>query len=215
MKKFFVWMLLLTVALPARAESSGSVSQGVDVGINFPHIYGITYERLHKSAGWSWGVGLGVIPTINFTSGSSQVGISSFNFDVRGRWHPFSGGFFLGAALGFQNVKGSGAQTIDVSGQPVPTLVAVGINNLYLTPHVGWLWEIGPVLFGLEFGEQLGFGGTSTLDLSITDPSMQSYLAQVQATQQYQTFKREVEDGFSKLGNLQIFYAAVRLGFAF
>lgn len=210
-----LWLLVFSAKAVAASSGSSSSSQGVDLAINFPHIYNITYESLHKANNWSWGAGIGVIPTINFNSGSSRVGVSSFNFDARGRWHPFSGGFFLGAALGFQNVKGSSTQNIDVSGQLVPTLVAVSINNLYLTPHIGWLWEIGPVLFGLEFGKQLGFGGASKIDLSITDPALQSFLTQVQATSQYQTFQREVEDGFSKLGNAQIEYVALRLGFTF
>jgi hypothetical protein len=93
--------------------------------------------------------------------------------------------------------------------------VDLTLSNLFITPHLGWLWNIGGILFGIEGGLQLGLGGQPSISTSITDPALQGQLAALQATAAYQTFENNIEQGFSTLGKLQLPYAAVRLGFTF
>lgn len=201
---------LLSISRPVSA-----MERGVGLSFNVPHIYNLSYETLAKEKRYSWSVGGGYLPPISFTMNNTPMDFSVKNLNVRGRWHPFAGGFFLGLGFGWQSLGGSAIQTIDVGGTPVPAKVELDLSNLYLTPHLGWFWTLGGFLFGVEAGWQLGLGGTVDTGVSITDPSLQALLTTLQSDPDYIAFQNRVESGFSNLGKVRIPYGAVRLGWTF
>lgn len=182
----------------------------------FPHIYQLSYEKLKRANGFSWGVGTGYVPPLTFNASGTQVTVGMFHGEAHGRYHPFGGGFFLGAALGFQSVPASGEQPIDVGGGvSVPTKAKTTLKNAYATPMLGWLWATDyGFSIGLEGGMQFGFMSSSSVGIEITDPSLQNYQSTVESTAAYRSLRTEVEEGLNKIGNIQIFHLALRLGWA-
>ena len=182
----------------------------------FPHIYQLSYEKLKRANGFSWGIGTGYVPPLTFNASGTQVTVGMFHGEAHGRYHPFGGGFFLGSALGFQSVPASGSQTIDIGGGiNVPTKASTTLKNAYATPMLGWLWATDYGLsLGLEAGMQFGFMSSNTLGIEITDASYQQYQATVESTASYQSLRASVQDGLNKIGNTQIIHFALRLGWA-
>jgi hypothetical protein len=95
--QFIVILIMSGLGFLAQANA---MERGVDLGINFPHIYNLSYETLAKERRYSWSVGGGWLPPISFTLNNTPMEVGMLNFNVRGRWHPFAGGFFIGAGLG-------------------------------------------------------------------------------------------------------------------
>jgi hypothetical protein len=182
----------------------------------FPHIYQLSYEKLKRANGFSWGVGSGFVPPLKFDASGTQVTVGMFHGEAHGRYHPFGGGFFLGAALGYQSVPASGEQTIDIGGGiNVPTKASTTLKNAYATPMLGWLWATDYGLsIGFEGGMQFGFMSSNTLGIEITDATLQQYQATVESTTAYQELRASVQDGLNKIGNTKIFHFALRLGWA-
>ena len=203
-------------ALASRSgPSSVSSASGLDLAIGFPHGYDLNFEHFSSGGTGSWSIGAGYIPTISFNWDSVPVQLQTSNIDLRGRWHPLHGGFFLGLATGLQNIQAAGTQSFTVSGQSVPTQVSVSITDAYLIPHAGFIWHGGSFIFGLEAGSQMGFGSSSKLATTVTDPNYQSQINAVEATTLYQAFQTSIQNSFNRIGNANLLYAAIRLGWVF
>jgi hypothetical protein len=207
----FLALLALTALLAPRAHAlpprafTGSVLLGV------PHPIDLAGD-LRLSPGWSTGIALGSLrPTIR----TYTVGIS--NADLRGRWHPWDGSFFLGLILGAQGLSGESRSSIAVSGQQVPVKISLKVPSGYITPHLGWLWTFKTgFVMGFELGWQAPLGSSAHLDVEIEDPTLNGYLSQVKATPQYQKLQSDLEDGLKRLGQVGFPYVTLlRLGWNF
>ena len=157
------------------------------------------------------------------TKGSKGTAITLgvTGFDLRGRWHPFKGSFFFGAAAGYQRIYGSASRAVsfDNNGQTetVNTTVNVNIGSFYLTPHLGWLWvyQSGFVL-GADLGWQFPFGSKTTADVSTDQPVANDSLPALESTQQYQDLYSQVQDAGNKIGRTSLPYVTVlRAGWFF
>jgi hypothetical protein len=187
--------------------------KGPHLGLQFPHLYDLGYEARHLTSDFSMGLGLGVVPKITFGA-NTQVGVSHLEF--RGRWHPFSGAFYIGGALGSQTINATGRQTVDVGGTPVPVKIDLKLASPYFMTHIGWMWifDSGFTL-GLELGTQRGGNGRSDLELTVEDPSTSKTVAEIQASPAYQLFESGVENELGKLGKIALPYYGVRFGWMF
>lgn len=208
-------------AVLALAGSAYAGPLGVSVSAELPHPLGVSLEA-RPIPEFSGSLSFGGLPTISVTpSGASgPVSGSILSPNVHLRWHPFGGAFFLGTAMGYQNISGSTTQDIAITSPitaNVPTTVELSLKNLFLTPHLGWLWGMNSsgMFGGLEFGVQRPFSPSSELSISVTDPTYAAYVSDIQATSQYQRAVSDVEGAIDRLGRISLPYFAMRIGWMF
>lgn len=185
---------------------------GVSLSAGIPHPINLGYER-RQTETWTGAISLGTLPL--HLKNSIDIGIS--NLDVRARYHPFDGAFFLGAILGSQSVYARTAQAITVSGVgDVPVALDLKIQSVFLTPHLGWLWFFNSgFTFGLEAGIQRPFGSKTQLDVAIQDPAYNAVLDLVKMTAAYQTLESDLEKVGNKLGLVPLPYVSLRFALMF
>lgn len=205
-------------ALPrAQAGFPASWDHGAALLLGFPHPINLSYETFTPSRTWSFAAGTGYLP-LKFHSGTSDIAVSMTNFDVRGRWHPWDGAFFVGLAFGKQWIDSKTDSIITAGdGTQVATELIMDMSNSYVTPHIGWLWRFDSgFMIGLEFGNQQGNNPESTFSPRLKDAAMNAYLDEIKGTAAYRRLVSEIEDGTDKIGRAKIFYTTIlRLGWVF
>ncbi len=226
-------LALLSASSVAWAEgeesSGGSRYEKFGIGpslvIGVPHPINLAVDaRLHPL--WSVGVGGGYFP-LKVPIGGNSVKLTLINYEARGRWHPFSGAFFLGTAFGQQRLSvqtsKSLSTSVTVSGVAVPVTANVDvlakIKGLYATPHIGWMWIFDSgFLIGLELGAQIGFASKTTVDIGIkaSDPRLDPYIGLVRDQKTYKDAVQQIQDMGKKIGNMPLpFLSLLRLGWMF
>jgi hypothetical protein len=190
------------------------------VGLEFPHLLAGELDFIYNPR-WTLGVNLGGFAyTFNTTQGPIPFSMAAGTIKVR--WAPFQGTFFLALGGGLQKLGASGSRTFTVtdstSGQSVniPASASLDINSPYIAPHLGWFVasRVG-FTFGFEAGLQIPFKSSSDIELEITDAAQSQYLQLIQATQEYQAVRTEIQDAIGKFANIVLPYAAIRIGWTF
>lgn len=190
----------------------GSFRIGPTVTVGFPHPmnYGLDLQ-LSKNL------------SFNFSTGkferdfSDKVNVQIANWDLRARWHPFSGSFFIGAAYGQQELSLRAEEAIKLKVQgfetAVPTTIQVDLKTNYLSPHLGWfaVWDSGFTL-GFEIGAQVPMSNKTTMDVGFKEVSS-SQESSIKGSDEYQKLKTSVDDAGDLMGKKVIPYITlVRLG---
>jgi hypothetical protein len=179
---------------------------GPTVALGFPHPLTYGLDALWNdtvSGGFSIG---------NFETKAQDVEIGISNWDLRARWHPFGGSFFLGAAYGNQTIDAKLKKDIEVGTTKVSTSLKLKVETTYLTPHLGWfaVWDSGFTL-GTEFGYQMALS-SKTKDLDVTfeggaDPS---------GSDEFRKNADDIKKGAEQFGKVSIPYLTLlRLGWLF
>jgi hypothetical protein len=136
------------------------------VGVGLPNL--LNFGALLKLTRYfGAGLNIGLIPTVKI-SYYGQAKLAYQEYDIYGHIHPFGGGFFLGAGVGYESVQGTVSNTMDTS--PYATLLPPGlvvpnpltyqssgtVKTLVLTPQIGYLYttDIGFTL-GIDIGAQV------------------------------------------------------------
>ena len=98
-----------------------------------------------------------------------------------------------------------------------PTSIELKQNSFYLTPHLGWMWGwAGGFTVGFEMGWQFPLSPQSELNISISDPTLNSLLAQLKQTSQYQSLESDTVKVANRLGKTSIpFITFLRMGWTF
>jgi hypothetical protein len=114
------------------------------------------------------GLNIGLIPAIKLSL-YGQAEISYQEYDIYGRLFPFGGNLFLGAAVGYESVKGTFKSSFDVSALapdlPKPlTVTSEGfVRTLVLTPTIGLLHTFGSgFTLGIDLGAQIPIAPSTT-----------------------------------------------------
>jgi hypothetical protein len=120
---------------------------GPVIGVGMPNLihFGGTM-KLTKYLGA--GLNIGVIPAIKLSI-YGEAELSYQEYDIYGRIYPFGGGFFLGAGVGYETVKGTLTDSINASslaneypGLGIPDIIeyqAEGrVRTMILTPQIGY-----------------------------------------------------------------------------
>jgi hypothetical protein len=208
------------VAEPVVKESANSESKkdessggrnfgkvGISYGISFPHFteYGIDYQTMNKMFSFS-----GILGGKALTMSDAKVNISSM--DLRLRWHPFMGSFFLGVGYGKQTIA------LEASGTyaNIATVAKLDIKNNYLMPHMGWfrVWDIG-LTMGFDFGVLTPSGVTSTLTTDTPSASPAERTAAL-ASADYLKMKDDTEKMGKTFGSASIPYITLfKIGWLF
>ncbi len=151
----------------------------------------------------------------------NNVKVSTSNFEIRGRFHPFYGSFFLGAALGRHSVTASLSQDIVLTDSgvsiTVPTKVGASIAALYVTPQIGWFITFGPgFTLGWDLGVVLPVSPSTTINVETGDPALNTLLPLVKQTSDYTSMEGTVQDKGNQLAKIPLPYVTVlRLGWMF
>lgn len=160
--------MLAALALPLLAASAATASDATDdfhagaqVGL-ISLVRPLNVEVLAKTrlfgAGLEYSTFPGFIsdPLLDLAGakkGSTTATLDDFsalNADLR--VYPFSGSFFLGAALGRQHLKATVTDTSTGS----PQTATADVTTWFVTPRLGWLWLMDSgVSLGLDLGVQL------------------------------------------------------------
>jgi hypothetical protein len=110
------------------------------------------------------GANVGIIPEVKF-SYYGEAKVSYQEYSLYGHIHPFGGGFFLGAQVGYARVKGSYATNVDLRGYSamfpgIPERLSytsrATVQTLVLTPEIGYFHIFGSGFsVGLDSGLQI------------------------------------------------------------
>lgn len=192
-----------TPANESNKSSSPSSSSAFEVhaqlGIPFGIGGGVDY--ISENRAWSAGV-FG-----NSASGTAdKVDYKVTQGGITGRWHPFSGSFFLGSSYGTQTVALTSTEAIN----GVQAKVDFTVKNQFLTPLVGWIWitDFGLTL-GFELGAQIQLGATSEIKTNVTQESILTH-------PDYLTAEQDAKDAGDKFGKSTLPHLTLlRLGYAF
>lgn len=217
-------MLPLVISLSASIAPQAACAMprvGLTVAIpDIPHIVSGEVDLIFNPM-FTLGFNFGGF-AYTFATQPNSTPVSILDGNIRARWHPFSGVFFLGLIGGLQRVAGSqsGNYTITdpVLGTPVaiPASGGVSILSPHLTPHLGWIFTTNSgFTFGIELGVQVPVRSTSSVSISIDDPAYTPYVELVQATQSYKDAQAQIEDTASKIGNIPLPYFVLRWGWTF
>lgn len=105
------------------------------------------------------GINFGLVPEITF-SYYGDATVSYQSYDAFGHIHPFGGGFFLGARIGYASIRGSYASDIRLSSGSVSGTInydsQAKVKTMVLTPELGYLYTFDSgFTFGVDFGAQI------------------------------------------------------------
>lgn len=174
---------------------------GPTVAVSFPRVteYALEYKT-----------GSGLFSTALISGGfsfkpESTTSASFSNFELRGRWHPFYGSFFLGLGMGSQSIKVQATDTINSTN----VVLDLDITSTYMVPHIGWLSVYS---FGLTFGFDVGMIVPSGVKskLSSNAPTI------VKSTSDYQKMEDDILASGDKLGKVSIPYMTLlKVGWLF
>ena len=112
------------------------------------------------------GINFGIVPEIQFAYyGDATVSYQSVN--IYGHIHPFGGGFFLGAGIGYAHVRGTYADEFDISAYAPAPIPGVNLDSfpytseatvqtLVLTPELGYFFTFkSGFTMGIDAGIQI------------------------------------------------------------
>jgi hypothetical protein len=174
---------------------------GPTIALTFPRVKELGLEFKAGSGFFSFGLISGGFKT----KPTSEVSAEFSNYELRGRWHPFAGSFFLGVGYGKQNIKLEGTKEIS----SVPVTLNLDIESTYLMPHLGWfrVSDIG-LTFGFDIGTILPSGVTSKMTSNASTAA--------ESTSDYAKMKKDTEDAGDKLGKTSLPYMALfKIGWLF
>ena len=147
-------------------------------------------------------------------SSGDDVDLSSENYDIRARIHPFSGSFFFGVIAGTRTYKATSTRDIPLaSGLTIPVTGTLSISSYYLTPHIGWLWTNGGGFsLGIELGCQIPLSPSTELNI----PVVEAFAPEVKQTSEYKRLESDINGPALQIGKTPLPYLALlRLGWTF
>lgn len=211
-------------APPAKPEEPSASGErvwhvGPQVGLQVLPLYKFGVDADFTKA-LSFGVGYGVF-SYSMKSGDADMTYSASQFWLEGRWHPFAGAFFVGAALGqakgglkgdYKFKAGTGALSTDVN-----TELELTYTKTYLAPKIGWMgrWDSGFML-GTDFGWQLALGISSDFTVKGKNAQDEALVEQLKNTEDYKKQKDDVEKSGNTMGKtLGLEWDVIKVGWLF
>jgi hypothetical protein len=187
---------------PASGESASKEGEGLfgPYRIGFMAagaIPGLTHYSLESRLFQKFGVSVGFG---GLRTKVSDVELATSHWDIRGRWFPFTGSFFLGAGFGSTKYEGKLVKNLEFSSggttQSVETSFTADITRTELTPMIGWQWITGIGLaFGLDFGWQMALSSSSTVSVKPKGLS-DSERALIEDQEDFKKAKKQLQDDF-------------------
>jgi hypothetical protein len=212
---------LPTLAIAEESVGSSPRRWGGTLSLNFPHPIFLEGEYRPQPP-FSFGLGLGGLSLKNLKFGSSPVDLGVGAIDIKGRWHPFGGAFFLGLGLGYQTLSGRMTSTIqatDTGGttRSIETNIDLAIGSPYLTPHLDWYWTFGTgFVLGFDLGWQIPIAPRTSFDITTNNNIANVAISIIQATQQYKDLEADIQKVGNALGRQSLpMVTVIRVGWMF
>lgn len=197
----------------------GPLRIGPTISLDIPHLVSTSLDATYnRTFGFS-------ISASNFyrkfdTSEVKRAEVELRSFDVRFRWFPWQGSFFVGASYGKQaiGIKGKKDLTLNFQGSSltVPTHLKYTLDSTYFTPHLGWFatWDSGFTM-GFEIGAQIPTSTKSELKVAFDNVGTTAE-NEVKGSTEYKDAKKDVEDTGETLGKKVLPYInLIRIGWLF
>jgi hypothetical protein len=207
--------------LPGLALASHQAHDwGLTFSVGVPHPLWLGVDWL-ASPKFTLELGAGGLSVPFKSADGSSVNLGISAIDLRGRWHPWAGAFFLGAALGFQRVHGTATEPIAYTQSGITQTVNVTadgtINAAYVTPQFGWMWVFsGGFTLGFDFGILVPISPRTQIDLVADSALGNTAIDIVRSTASYQELESRVDDVGNRVGKLNLPYVTVlKLGWMF
>ena len=156
---------------------------GPTVSLSFPYLLSTSIDAILSKA-FSFGVGYGQTGVSKDLGKSlGEVKAQVHEWDVRVRYHPFLGDFFVGLSSGVMNVKFEAQKKTSATAndQTISGLVdsKSEIKARFINPHMGWLsCEDSGFTIGFEFGLHIPLKASSSFSAEARDPNLDSELKQ-------------------------------------
>jgi hypothetical protein len=183
---------------------------GPVVGIGLPSLINVG-GVIKLTAYFAAGVDIGVAPSVNLPYYGDAT-VSYHSYEAYAHVHPFGGGLYLGAALGYALASGTAEETVslDTAAGPVRgTLRSEGsVQTLVLTPELGYFYTF-------KSGFSLGVG--AGLQIPVASSEIE-YKQEVDSPyegviQEYlDPTRRAVEDSLEKVGQTPLPTVGVCIG---
>jgi hypothetical protein len=167
------------------------------------------------------GLNYGIIPEVQFAYyGDATVRYQGV--DIYGHIHPFGGGFFLGAAVGYAHARGTYEEEfrnpLDANAPAFPYTSEATVQTLVLTPELGYFFTFkSGFTLGVEAGLQIPIA-PSDIDFEsrVNYPSGWSdELKQVIQTQYVEPTDARVHSTLEKVGQTILPTVGIKMGWLF
>ena len=164
------------------------------------------------------GINYGIVPTIQF-SYYGEATVRYQGVGIYGHIHPFGGGFFLGASIGYAHVRGTYEETFPVpTVGPFPYKSEATMQTLVLTPELGYLYTFkSGFTLGIESGLQIPVA-PSEIDFKSTVNYPDSWPQEVQTlvNEEYiEPTDAKVESTLEKVGQTILPTIGIKIGWLF
>lgn len=195
----------------------GPIRIGPTVGVGLPGLLAFG-GMLKLTRYFAAGVDVSIIPNLRF-SFYGDASIEYQGYELYGRIHPFGGGFYVGANLGYAHVSATYEETIDVPAgfqmlfpEPVEEIDFSSqgdMQTLVLSPGIGYFhtWRSGFSL-GVGAGLQIPVAPSEISYSSRTDPNLPDEIEE----QVLGPTDRVVQDTLESVGQSLIPRVELRLG---
>ena len=167
------------------------------------------------------GITYGIVPTLQFAYYGDAT-VSYQGIGIYGHIHPFGGGFFLGAGVGYAHVRGTYTDEFDVSPYAPAPLPGVGESSTYtseatmqtlvLTPELGYFFTFkSGFTMGVEAGLQIPIAPSEIEFKSHVDPRVPQQVVDQYVTPNDERVARTLE----KLGQTMLPTIGIKMGWLF
>lgn len=161
------------------------------------------------------GINVGLIPTVKI-SYYGDATLKYQEYDAYGRIYPFGGAFFLGAGVGYANIKGTLTKNFSLSPWNLPGSIDVTsdatVRTLVLTPQIGFMkiFDVGFAI-GVDIGAQIPIA-PSNVDFNTVAPGVPDVLANEFQTRYINPNDEKVRSTLEKIGRTPLPTFNFRIG---
>ena len=166
------------------------------------------------------GINYGIVPTLQFAYYGDAT-VSYQGVGIYGHIHPFGGGFFLGASIGYAHVRGKYTDEFDISAYTgavpgVPNSFSytseATMQTLVLTPELGYFYTFkSGFTMGVEAGLQIPIAPSeiefeSQVDDSVPDAVVDRFVTPTD---------QRVEETLERVGQTILPTIGIKIGWLF
>jgi hypothetical protein len=182
---------------------------GPVVGVGLPSLINVG-GMIKLTAYFAAGVDVGIAPSVSFSYyGDATVSYNAY--EAYAHIHPFGGGLYLGAALGYALARGTAEEVVSLNTPAGPvsgTLRSEGsVQTLVLTPELGYFYTF-------KSGFSLGVGVGLQLPVAASDIKYKQDIDSPyeEVINEYFDPRRAVEDSLEKIGQTPLPTLGVSIG---
>jgi hypothetical protein len=137
--------------LPARRERPGGTGLGLMLGLIALPRPVQAEATLKVGHGLALGAQFSMLPNLVPPGADASLALRAYAATLR--WFPFSGVFYLGAGVGYQQFKGSLGNMVQGGGE---LRVTADLSGVFIAPQLGWLWVTrSGFAIGIDIGVQI------------------------------------------------------------